>query len=298
MYTEDMARLLGVIFDNTLVQISLTLLGAIILQLIFRLSIERIVHEAMRRHKYANHVDEEKREHTLTTIFRTASAVVIWITAIVLILWQLNVNVAALMTGAGVVGIIIGFGAQSAIRDFLAGIFIIAENQYRVGDIVTLRASGKDVSGIVEDISIRITRLRDLDGNLHIVQNGEARIITNLSFGYANVNVDIRIPYEADIDKIETIINDVGSEMQKDKTWAPHIFEPIQFFRVDGFEDSAVRVKALGKVEPAMQWDIAGEFRRRLKKSLEKHGVAVPYQQIINRAQQPPIRKTLKVTSE
>ncbi len=297
MYTEDVARLAGVIFDNVLVQVSLTLLAAIILQLIFRLSIERIVHQAMRRHKYANQVDEEKREHTLTTIFRTASAVVIWITAIILILWQLDVNVTALMTGAGVVGIIVGFGAQSAIRDFLAGIFVIAENQYRVGDIVTLHAAGKDISGIVEDITIRITRLRDLDGNLHIVQNGEANIVTNLSFGYANVNVDIRIPYEADIDKIEAIINEVGAEMQKDKTWAPHIFEPIQFFRVDGFEDSAVRIKALGKVEPAMQWDIAGEFRRRLKKSLEKHGVTVPYPQIINRTQQPQVRKTLKVTS-
>lgn len=297
MYTEDTARVLGVIMDNTLVQVSLTLLGAVILQLVFRVSIERIVHQAIRRHKYASHVDEEKREHTLATIFRTASAVFIWITATIVILWQLDVNVTALMTGAGVVGIIVGFGAQSAIKDFLAGIFIIAENQYRVGDIVTLRASGKDVSGVVEDITIRITRLRDLDGNLHIVQNGESRVVTNLSFGYANVNVDIRVPYEADIDKIEAIINGVGTELQKDKAWAPHIFEPILFFRVDGFEDSAVRIKALGKVEPAMQWDIAGEFRRRLKKSLEKHSITVPYPQIINRAQAQPIKKTLKVTN-
>ncbi len=296
MYSEEISKLLGVVFANPLVQVSATLLVAVIVQMIFRATIERIVHRAIRVHKYANHVDEEKREHTLVTIFRTMSAVVIWITAIIVILWQLDVNVTALMTGAGVVGIIVGFGAQNAIRDFLAGIFIIAENQYRVGDIVTLHAAGKDISGIVEDISIRITRLRDLDGNLHIIQNGEAKIITNQSFGYANVNVDVRVPYEADIDKIEGIINKVGEEMQADQTWAPHIFEPIQFFRVDGLEDSAVRVKAFGKVEPAMQWDIAGEFRRRLKKALDKHGIAVPYPQIINRTPHQT-KKTVSITN-
>ena len=276
MYAQDVARLLSAILDNPLVQVSLTLATAIIIQLILRASIGRIVHRAVHTHKYANHVDEEKREHTLATIFHTASAVTIWITAIVVILWQLDVNIVALMTGAGVVGIIVGLGAQSAIRDFLAGIFIIAENQYRVGDIVTLRVANKDVSGIVEDITIRITRLRDLDGNLHTIQNGMADLVTNLSFGYANVNVDVRVAYEADIDKVETVMNQVGQEMAKDKAWAPHIFEPIRFFRVDELEDAGVRVKALGKVEPAMQWEVAGEFRRRLKKAFEVNGIPLP----------------------
>lgn len=297
MYTEETVRLINVALSSPIVQVSLILLIAIIVQLIIRATIERIVHQAMRAHKYASHIDEEKREHTLVTIFRTASAVIIWLTAIVVILWRLDVNITALMTGAGVVGIIVGFGAQSAIKDFLAGIFIIAENQYRVGDIVSLHVAGKDISGIVEDITIRITRLRDLDGNLHTIQNGEARIVTNQSFGYANVNVDIRVPYEADIDKIEEIINKVGEEMQSDEMWAPHIFEPIQFFRVDGFEDSAVRVKAFGKVEPAMQWDIAGEFRRRLKKSFEKQGIAVPYPQIVNRTPHHPVKKSVSITN-
>lgn len=280
MYT-DIATLFSIILNNTIVQVSLTLATAIVVQLILRASIDRIVHRAMRAHKYSSHVDEEKREQTLVTIFRTASAVIIWITAIILILTQLHVNVAALMTGAGVVGIIIGFGAQSAIRDFLAGIFIIAENQYRVGDIVTLRAANKDISGVVEDITIRITRLRDLDGNLHIVQNGEASVVTNLSFGYANVNIDINISYDADVDQVEEIVNDVGRQMASDKQWAPHIFEPIQFLRIEAFEDSAVQVKALGKVEPAMQWDVAGEFRRRLKKAFETRGIIIPFPQLV-----------------
>lgn len=276
---QDILEVIKSIVENPFTQIAFTLIIAVIVQMIIRATIERIVHRVVHHHKYAYRVDEEKREHTLTNIFRTASAVVIWTAVLFISLWHLDVNVAALLTGAGVLGVIIGFGAQSTIRDILAGIFIITENQYRVGDIVTLRADSKDISGIVEDISIRITRLRDLDGNVHIVQNGESSIITNSSFGYANVNVDVGISYDSDVDKVEKVMNEVGHEMSKDTVWSPHIFEPIQFFRVDGFEDSAVRIKALGKVEPAMQWELAGEYRRRLKKAFEKNGIEIPFPQ-------------------
>lgn len=283
MFIQNASEIFVEVFHHPATQIALTFLVAILLQITVRRSIERIVHRAVRGHKYASQIDEEKREHTLTTIFRTASAVIIWTVVIILILWHLDVNIAALMTGAGLVGIIVGFGAQSAIRDFLAGIFIITENQYRVGDIVTLTIAGKDVSGIVEDITIRITRLRDLDGNLYTARNGEVALVSNASFGYANVNIDISVAYESDVDKVEKVMNQVGNDMAKDGLWSPHIFEPIQFFRVDGFEDSAVRIKALGKVEPAMQWELAGEYRRRIKKAFEKHGIEIPFPQRVVR---------------
>lgn len=281
MDMDNIANTLRDLFGIPVVQIMATIIVAIIAQLIVRKSITRLVRKTVRGHKFNSHLDEEKRETTLITIFRTAQAVTIWAIAIVTILWQLDVNIAALLTGAGLIGIIVGFGAQSAIRDFLAGIFIITENQYRVGDIVTLRAAGTDVSGVVEDITIRITRLRDLDGNLHIVQNGAANIITNRSFGFANVNVDVGVSYDSDINKVEEIMNKVGQDMKADQAWAEVIVEPIQFLRVDGFEDSSVRVKALGKVEPAMQWDVAGEFRRRLKKAFEKNSITIPFPQVV-----------------
>jgi small-conductance mechanosensitive channel len=270
-------------FGYTILQVASTIAVILLLQLLVRTSIGRVVHRTVRGHKYATKVDEEKRERTLITIFHTAAGVVLWTFGIIIILWQLHVNIAALMTGAGLVGIVVGFGAQSAIKDFLAGIFIIAENQYRVGDIVTLQVSGADISGIVEDITVRITRLRDLDGNLHIVPNGAAATITNLSFQYANVNVDVRVAYDADLDKVEKVMNEVGNTLAKDEKWAKHFVDPIQFFRVDGFEDAGVRIKALGTVEPAMQWDIAGEFRRRILKAFEAHELAIPYPQIIVR---------------
>jgi small conductance mechanosensitive channel len=279
MFMQDMAEIFVAILQNPFTEIALTLAVAIIIQMILRRTIDRIVHRIVQSHKYASPVDAEKRDHTLTTIFRTASAVVIWTTAIVLILLHLDVNLAALITGAGVLGIIVGLGAQSAIRNFVAGLFIIAENQYRVGDIVTLTVAGKDISGVVEDITVRITRLRDLDGNLYTVQNGEVTIVSNSSFGYANVNIDINVIYDTDVDKAENIMNQVGKEMAEDPKWSQHIFEPIQFFRVDGFAETGVRVKALGKVEPAMQWELAGEYRRRLKKAFEKAGVEIPHPQ-------------------
>lgn len=268
-------------FDYSLVQVITTIVVALTLQTILRNSIARVVRRTVRGHKFVNQIDEEKRAKTLITIFKTAISVIIWIVAIVVILWQLNVNIAALMTGAGVVGIVVGFGAQSAIRDFLAGIFVLAENQYRVGDIITLRPAGVEISGIVEDITIRITRLRDLDGNIHIVQNGSANAVTNMSFGFANVNVDVLVAYDSDVNKVEKVMNDVGCSMSDDPEWAGAIVEPIQFLRVDGFEDSGVRIKALGKVEPAMQWDVAGEFRRRLKDGFEKHGIKIPLPQVV-----------------
>lgn len=272
-----------VFFDNILVKIIVIVLVLLIFQLVIRSLLERIVRRAVRSDKYQRTVDEVKREDTLITMFRTATALILWIFGVIFILWQLDVNLAALATGAGLIGIIIGFGAQSSIKDFLAGVFIILENQYRVGDIIKLRTEGGDISGLVEDITVRITRLRDLDGNLHIVPNGSISIVTNLSFHYANVNVDIGVAYESNIDHVEKTINKVGLAMAEDEKLKELIIEPIQFLRVDGFEDSAVRIKALGKVLPAEQWTVAGEFRRRLITAFEKEGITIPFPQVVVR---------------
>lgn len=269
------------LFSHTPAQIALTILIILIVQLIFKATIDRIVRRVVRGHHYDTMIDEKKREDTLANIFNKASALVIWTVGLIVILWLLNVNLTAIVTGAGLLGIVVGFGAQATIKDFLAGIFIIIENQYRVGDVVTLELGGTNVSGEVEEITIRITRLRDIDGNLVTVSNGSITTVTNLTFKFANVNVDLRVGYDADIDKVEEIINKVGSDMSSDKDWEESIFEPIQFLRVESFEESAVLVKALGKVEPAAQWELAGEFRRRIKKAFEKNNIDVAYPQLV-----------------
>jgi moderate conductance mechanosensitive channel len=270
------------LLDNTFIQVLLTIIIALLLQVTLRTPIERIVRRVIRTHRYSSKEEERKREDTLITIFHTASMVFIWIFAIIAILMQLHVNLASLLTGAGLIGIVVGVGAQGAVRDFLAGIFIILENQYRVGDIVTLSAGVTGgVSGVVEDITVRITKLRDLDGNVHIVSNGSVGVITNMTFKYANVNIDIPISYNTDIDTVKKIINDVGIDLAGDDVFGADVMEAVQFLRVDSFDASVMMVKALGKVKAGTQWDVAGEFRRRLKMAFDKKGIDIPYPQVV-----------------
>ncbi|MGF7228956.1 MAG: mechanosensitive ion channel family protein [Candidatus Saccharibacteria bacterium] len=268
--------------QNRLVQVLLTLIVAVVVQLLARKPIDRIVRRAIRGHRYTSKEEERKREDTLINVFHTALMVIIWIITLVVILFELKINVAGLLTGAGVVGVVVSLGAQSTIRDFLAGIFIIMENQYRVGDVVNLSAGVPGgVSGVVEDITVRITRLRDMDGNIHIVSNGLAGVVTNMTFQFANVNVDIPISYSSDIDKVKDIINEVGIELAGDKERGPDVVEAVQFLRLDQFGDSVIIVKALGKVKAGAQWDVAGEFRRRLKAAFDKKGIDLPYPQVV-----------------
>lgn len=263
------------------VSITITILTAILVSLISQPILIQLVHRLVTNQKDTTKMEKQKRADTLVAVFGTATRVLIWVIAVLIILSQLQVNLTALLTGAGVFGVVVGFGAQTTIKDILAGIFIIAENQYRVGDIVSLYASGREVAGVVERITIRITQLRDLDGKVHIVRNGTADIISNLTFHYANVNVDIAVDYKSDIDQVEAIINKTGQQLADDPEWKEHIYEAIQFLRLDEFEDSGIRIKALGKVEPAKQWEVSGEFRRRIKKAFEENGISIPFPQVV-----------------
>lgn len=281
------------ISENTasiMVHIVLTICITALLHVVLRNVLDRIVRRAVKEHKYVSRSEEKKREDTLQGILHTAISVVLWTIAIIVILAQLRVNLAALLTGAGLVGVLVGFGAQNAIKDYLAGIFIITENQYRVGDIITLYASGANVSGVVEDITIRITKLRDLDGNLHIVQNGSGGVVTNRSFEFANVNIDINVSYDTDLEKAREVINRVGVEQAADEQWQAVVLEPIQFLRVDSFNDFSVTLKSVGKVQPATQWELAGDFRLRLKHAFDKAGIVIPIPQVV--VHQAPTKKT------
>jgi small-conductance mechanosensitive channel len=268
---------------NPPLQVALTLLVATVFQAILHSSLDRIVERIVRAHNHSSAAEEHKREATLKNVFHAASSIGIWLIAIIVILWQLHVKVAPLLTGAGVIGVVVGLGAQNLIKDCVAGVFIILENQIRVDDIVTLATSTATVSGLVEEVSIRTTRLRDLDGNLHILTNGNIGVITNRSFQFAQVNLDIFVPYDTDIDLIESLINQAGEQTSKTSSLKDDIIEPIVFLRVDNLGETNVTVKALGKVKPGSQWTIAGDYRRNLKKLLVKHKVAAPYQNIVVR---------------
>ncbi|MEO6761846.1 MAG: mechanosensitive ion channel family protein [Candidatus Saccharimonadales bacterium] len=263
---------------STAASILLVILGAIVVQVIARESVASLVRRVVLRNKYTSKVEEKKREDTLLHVFRPLNRIVIWVIAVIVALSLLGVNLAALITGAGAAGLVFGIIAQSAFKDYIAGVYLILENQYRVGDVVMLAGT---TSGMVEDITIRVTKLRDLDGNLHYVRNGDAGVITNMTTEYSNVNLNIGIGYGDDIDLVEKLINEVGLAMAKEANWQEVITEPIQFLRVDDFAESSVTIKVLGKVQPIHQWEVAGEFRRRIKKVFDKNGIDIPVPQVV-----------------
>lgn len=273
----------GTFFDSTPARIASTIVVAILLQLFLRETLSPIIHRTVTRNERIDDAHVKKREDTLKRIFRTAYGAAIWVVAIIIILAELHINLAALATGAGIIGVVVGFGAQNTIRDILAGIFIIIENQYLVGDIVGLRISTGDagIFGMVEDITIRVTRLRDLDGNLHTIPNGLAGVVTNMSYQFANANININVPYDTDLDKAKKAINRVGTEMAASDTWKALTIEPIQFYRVDSFNDYSVTLKALGKVVPPNQWNMSADFRDRIKLAFEKEGIKLAIPQMV-----------------
>jgi small-conductance mechanosensitive channel len=270
-------------FNDPLVRILLILALVVLIQAILHHSIDRLVERAVRHHKHANRAEEHKREATLKTFFRTSSSVALWIVAAIFILMQLHLNLSALLTSAGLIGVIAGIGGQSVIKDCLAGLFIILENQLRVDDIVSIATPTATVAGLVEEVTIRTTRLRDLDGNLHILTNGTIGVITNMSYSFAQVNVDIQVSYDTDIDLVERLIEEAGQQTASNKKLKSEILEPIKLLRVDKLGESTVTLKALGKVKPGMQWEVAGDFRRNLKKLFDQHKIAAPYNSIIVR---------------
>ena len=223
----------------------------------------------------AGELEEEakKRADTLSRVLVAAGEALIIIVAVFMLLSELGIDIGPLLAGAGVVGVAIGFGAQNLIRDLLAGLFIILENQYRVGDVVKIA----DVSGLVEDINLRRTVLRDLDGIVHVVPNGEIRVASNFTREWSRVNMNISVAYGEDLDRAIAVINQVGRELAEDPQWAPFILKAPQVLRVDNLGESGVEIKILGDTRPLKQWDVMGELRLRLKKAFDEAGIEFPW---------------------
>lgn len=214
-----------------------------------------------------------KRSDTLARVFVNVAQIFILLVAVFTILSELRIDIAPILAGAGVVGIAIGFGAQSLIKDVLAGIFVILENEYRVGDVVRIA----DVTGLVEDINLRRTVLRDMDGIVHYVPNGEIRVASNFTKEWSRVNLDISVSYKEDLDRVMEVINRVCEELSKDPKWAPVIINAPKAVRVNKLGDSGIDIKIVGEVKPMRQWEVMGELRKRIKKTFDIEGIEIPW---------------------
>lgn len=255
--------------------------GAYAIRKFSNIFIEKSVRKIIVANRRLSKDDEKKREDTLIKIFESALKVVVIIIATLMILSESGMNIGPLLAGAGIAGLAFGFGGQYLIRDLISGLFIILENQYRVGDVVCFDGT----CGLVEDITMRMTTLRDLDGTVHNVPHGEIKKVSNLSKHFARVNLNIGISYKVNLDKVISVVNRVGRGLSEDSAWKEHIIKPPQFLRVDDFGDSSVIIKILGETKALKQWDVAGELRKRIKIAFDEEGIEIPFpQRVIHQA--------------
>ncbi len=263
------------------IKIVIIAVGAFLLHRIASRIIIKAVRIAVVRDSSMSEDSEKKREDTLISIFNGALKIIMLVVAVLMILEEVGIAIAPILAGAGIVGLAFGFGGQYLIRDIISGLFIILENQYRIGDVVNIDNTG----GLVEDISIRMTTLRDLDGTVHHIPHGEIKKVSNLSKNFARVNLNIGIAYASDLEHVIDVINRTGNELAEDPDFKVSIISPPKFLRVDEFADSAIIVKILGDTLPLKQWEISGEFRKRIKIAFDKEGIEIPFpQRVIHQA--------------
>jgi len=244
--------------------------------------IERLVRKLVPPQHFLTPEAEKKREDTLIRIISGFSVVAIWVIAVLMALQELGLAIGPLLATLGIAGLAVGFGGQYLIRDIIAGLFIIIENQYRIGDVVCFDKT----CGLVEDISLRKTVLRDLDGKVHHIPHGEVKITSNLSKDFARVNLNIGVDYSSDLEKVIEVVNRVGREVSEDPAFKDDIIKTPEFMKVDDFGDSAIIIKIFGETKPLKQWGITAELRKRIKIAFDKEGIEIPFpQRVIHKAQ-------------
>jgi small conductance mechanosensitive channel len=237
---------------------------------IIRSVIKRIVSHRMATE---DETDIQQRTDTLSSILVKITGIIILIIAVITILPEFGVNIYSLIAFIGVGGLAIAFAAQSLVRDFIAGFFILLEDQYSIGDVVSIAG----VAGVVEDIALRRTVLRDLDGNVHSVPNGKVELSTNMTRKYSRVNLNVSVGYGENLKHVIDIANKVCQEMAEDPQWKDDFITTPSVLRVDNLGDSGIEIKILGDTKPAKQWAIMGELRLRLKDTFDSEGIEIPW---------------------
>lgn len=217
--------------------------------------------------------EKKKRLETLGRVFRYVANVVITIVAGMLVLTELGISIAPILAAAGVLGLAIGFGAQSLVKDYFSGLFLLLEDQIRHGDVVEV--AGK--AGQVEEVTLRYVRLRDYDGNVHFIPNGQISSVTNMTREHSFAVFDVRVAYSEDIDEVFALIREVASQMRADTVFKDLILDDVDLAGVENWADSAVCIRLRIKVLPIQQWTVKHEFLRRLKQAFDARGIEIPY---------------------
>lgn len=217
--------------------------------------------------------EREKRARTAASLLRTVGTTLVVIVAVMMVFREIGLDITPLIAGAGVAGLAIGFGAQSLIKDVIAGFFLLLEDQFHVGDVI--QAAG--VSGQVEQMTLRMTIVRDLQGAVHFIPNGEIKVVSNLTKEWSRAVLEIGVGYDEDVDRVIAVLTEVGQSLAEDETFGKLVLEPPQVLGIEALTDSQVTIRMLAKTVPLKQWEVARELRRRIKSRFDREGIRTPY---------------------
>ncbi len=274
---QDLGRKLLDWFENNGFNIILVIVLSWFLFHFLNIIINRFVQRVVRmtRSNQMTIDDVKKRQDTLSGLLSALSRIFISVVAFMVIFKLIfpHVSYTPLFASAGVIGIALTFGAQSLIKDFLTGIFIITENQYRVGDVIDIDGA----AGSVERVGLRSTVLRDADGNVHYLPNGTITHVINKTMGYSKVNFTISVKPDTDVDLLARVINETGTALAEDDKWKTKILEAPKFVNIASFSELGMEVTVSGKTEPSEQWSVSSEMRRRLLKAFSVHKIKLAY---------------------
>lgn len=228
--------------------------------------------------RQATGLDNERRKQraaTVGSLLRSISTVLIFTIAALTIMAELGVPLAPLLTSAGIGGVALGFGAQSLVKDFLSGIFMIMEDQYGVGDVIDVGTA----NGTVEAVGLRVTRIRDVDGTVWYVRNGEIRAVGNQSQNWAQAVLDFRIAFTENIDRVKEILTEVAREIFDDPDHSEDVLEPPEVWGVQAWDEDAVVVRVVLKTAPLRQWEVGRQMRERVKERFDEENIEIPLPQ-------------------
>lgn len=252
-------------------RIALIIIIAVVAQQIASKAISKTLKLATIRHKEEEKEEFEQRIDTISGVFAATVSVVVWALAGFIILSELGINITPILTGAGIAGLAVGFGAQNLVRDVISGIFILIENQYTRGDVI--RAVG--LEGKVEEVNLRRTVLRDLDGTVHSIPNGEIKTASNLTAEFSKINLNLVVEGQKDIEGVKKTIDQIGEDLVKDEKWGKFIVEAPHSLRVEELAKEGVVLKVVGKTKPIRQWEVMGQLRTRLKETFDRQEISI-----------------------
>jgi len=254
-------------------QVVLILVVVLIILFVAKRGIRKIVSSRIQIPREESPEELEKRTKTLSGVLNGVVSVIAWIIALVMILSEFGVDTTPLIASIGVASLALGFAAQNIIRDYLYGFFIVMEDWYRIGEVVTVAG----ITGGVVGMNLRRTTLRDVNGNMHVIPNSNIVLATNLAREWSRINYNIGVAYKENVNEVWRLLDEICQEFKNDSEWGAQMLTTPEVVRVDSLGDSAVELKIMGDTKPGQQWALTGELRKRIKNRFDQENIEIPW---------------------